>query len=242
MATHNNVKLGAYDAQIMASGITSWFPFNEETNIQTADYHFGMIATIPFTMTANGRINPLDDESEPIRFEFSGDDDIWIFIDGQLVIDLGGIHDRVGAELDFSTNTWKLVPYNEEDKYQPQYITADKALSGTIFNVKEENGVINQTLESFSSTETHELTIFYLERGEGESNCKISFNLPMKDYVSVTKKADRSYILENGNQVITSLTSSEQEQVNNISFGFTLYKRIQMIMVMYRRSCSKYKL
>lgn len=228
----SNTKLGAYEAQIMNSGITGWFPFNEETNVTNPDYHFGMTATIPFTMSQNGRINPLDEESEPIRFEFSGDDDIWIFIDGQLVLDLGGIHDRVGAELDFSTNTWKLVPYegaaasDNPDKYEPMYTTEGKALNGYIFNGQDVNGVLNQTIESFAATDIHELTIFYLERGKGESNCKIKFNFPMKDYVSVTKQANQSYTVdEGGNLVITSLTSNEQKIVDNINFGFTLYKR-----------------
>ena len=85
-----------------------WAPFNNNENDNAEgniDYNFGMRADLPFSMTANGRIKANDDNSEPITFTFAGDDDVWIFIDGKLVIDLGGIHNRIGATIDFAANT-----------------------------------------------------------------------------------------------------------------------------------------
>ena len=210
------------------------------------DYHFGMRTTIPFTMTNNGRIKPNNDESAPITFSFSGDDDVWVFIDGQLVIDLGGIHNRLDAEIDFANNTItysvsnkalanlgdaaeKLFQKDDGWTSETGTLTNSNNVSGTytvkythkLFNDDSGSGIINQTRETFAATDSHELTIFYLERGAGSSNCKIQFNLPMKDVVSVTKRATQS-ISSNG--TLSPLTAKEQATVDNIDFGFTLTK------------------
>ena len=201
---------------------TVWMPFNSTQSISgegNCDYHFGMAATIPFAMTANGKRNPNNNESEDITFSFSGDDDVWIFIDGQLVIDLGGIHNRLDATINFAENTWSISESNTSDVAVADYNGA--AISGTIFNNGDTTGTLNQTRETFAATDSHELTIFYLERGAGSSNCKIQFNLPMRDTVSVTKRATQSISAEG---TVSPLTAKEQETVNNIDFGFTLTK------------------
>lgn len=201
---------------------TVWMPFNSTRSIDgesNCDYHFGMRTTIPFTMTANGKMNPNDNESKDITFSFSGDDDVWVFIDGQLVIDLGGIHNRLDATINFAQNTWEISESNTSNV--PVADTNGEAISGTIFNAEDTNGTLNQTRETFAASDSHELTIFYLERGAGSSNCKIQFNLPMKDTVTVTKHATQSI---SSDETITPLTAKEQETVNNIDFGFTLTK------------------
>lgn len=201
---------------------TVWMPFNSTQSISgeaNCDYHFGMRTTIPFTMTANGKMNPNDDTSEHITFSFSGDDDVWIFIDGQLVIDLGGIHNRLDATINFAENTWSISESNTSTVAVADYNGA--AISGALFNDGDTTGTLNQTRETFAAKDTHELTIFYLERGAGSSNCKIQFNLPMKDVVSVTKRATQS-IADDG--TVSPLTAKEQATVDNIDFGFTLTK------------------
>lgn len=201
---------------------TVWMPFNSTQSISgeaNCDYHFGMRTTIPFTMTANGKMNPNDDKSEDITFSFSGDDDVWVFIDGQLVIDLGGIHNRLDATINFAENTWALSESNNSNAAFKDY--NDAAISGTLFNDGDTTGTLNQTRQTFAATDSHELTIFYLERGAGSSNCKIQFNLPMKDTVSVTKRATQS-ISSDG--TLSPLTEKEQATVDNIDFGFTLTK------------------
>lgn len=232
---------------------TVWAPFNDQIKftysnhaITDMDYHFGMRTTIPFTMTNNGRINPNNDESAPITFSFSGDDDVWVFIDGQLVIDLGGIHNRLDAEIDFANNTItysvsnkalanlgdaaeKLFQKDDGWTSETGTLTNSNNVSGTytvkythkLFNDDSGSGIINQTRETFAATDSHELTIFYLERGQGSSNCKIQFNLPMKDVVSVTKRATQSI---SSDDTLSPLTAKEQATVNNIDFGFTLTK------------------
>lgn len=203
---------------------TVWLPFNDTQEINgesSCDYHFGMSATIPFTMTANGKMNPNDDSSDAITFNFSGDDDVWVFIDGQLVIDLGGIHNRLDATIDFAENTWSISKPEKNTANTPVADYNDNAINGTLFNDGGSTGILNQTRESFAATHTHELTIFYLERGGGSSNCVIEFNLPMKDTVTVTKRATQS-ISSDGE--LSPLTAKEQETVDNIDFGFTLMK------------------
>lgn len=201
---------------------TVWMPFNSTQSISgegSCNYHFGMAATIPFTMTANGKMNPNDDNSDDITFRFSGDDDVWVFIDGQLVLDIGGIHNRLDATINFAENTWSLSKSNTVNVAVADHNGA--AISGKVFNDDNGTGTLNQTRETFAATDSHELTIFYLERGAGSSNCKIQFNLPMKDTVSVTKHATQS-ISSDG--AVSPLTAAEQAVVDKIDFGFTLTK------------------
>ncbi|MCD8357200.1 MAG: fibro-slime domain-containing protein [Clostridia bacterium] len=209
---------------------TVWMPFNSSQSISgesACNYHFGMAATIPFTMTANGKINPNDDDSEDITFSFSGDDDVWVFIDGQLVLDIGGIHNRLDGTINFAENTWSITAnnsttYTTTNDLGKKITDVNKAaLSGNLFNADSATGTLNQTRETFAATDSHELTIFYLERGAGSSNCKIQFNLPMKDTVSVTKRATQSISSDN---TVSPLTAAEQAVVDNIDFGFTLTK------------------
>lgn len=201
-----------------------WYPFNNTTDVKTAsaDYFFGMKATIPFTMTANGRMNANDSNSEPIVFNFAGDDDVWVFVDGVLVLDIGGVRNMLEGSIDFANNTWTIQkPTNQNGGDLGDAATPAIALSGKIFNEGNATGTLNQTRETFAATDSHELTIFYLERGAGSSNCKIQFNLPMKDTVSVTKRATQS-ISSDG--TVSPLTAAEQAVVDNIDFGFTLTK------------------
>lgn len=200
---------------------TVWMPFTDKQNINGeggCDYHFGMNATIPFTMTSDGKMKTGDPNSEDITFSFSGDDDVWIFIDGQLVLDLGGIHNRVDATLNFAENTWKLFKSDLNTYNREVSDVNDGPVSGKIFNDDTGNGKINQDRVTFAAKDSHDLTVFYLERGAGSSNCKIQFNLPMKDTVSVQKQVSEtdSAGLELSDDTLTSINARDYE--------FTLYK------------------
>lgn len=205
---------------------TVWAPYDDTTkkNIYSwgMNYHFGMSTTIPFTMTSNGKINAADDGSDDITFTFAGDDDVWVFIDGQLVIDLGGIHDELQATINFADNT---VSYS----YVGTSYTTGSCNDSTFKNDQTLFGnLISQDRTTFAATDQHELTIYYLERGEGDSNCKIEFNLPVKDSVSVTKHIGGAVSVdENGTLTTTAwdnLSTSQKAVLNNQEFTFTLYK------------------
>lgn len=192
------------------------------------DWGFGMVTSVNFQMTDNG----LDANGEPITFEFSGDDDVWVYVDDTLVLDIGGTHDAVLGTIDFSTGKVELTApaYGEE--------TSDGGKTGKIGDMATDpsmsnptEGTISQTniyevldaesLIDFASQGEHTLKIYYMERGRGRSNCLIKFNLPQRDTVSVTKEITKS---KTPNGQIDDLTDEEQALVDGLDFGFTLYK------------------
>lgn len=196
----------------------AWLPFDGRIDVQNtaANYHFGMKAVIPFTMTEDGKL--LGENGEDIIFTFAGDDDVWIFIDNTLVLDIGGIHNRLGGELNFAENTWKLTkPESNTDKNELADVK-NGDLTGKLFTDDEGVGLLNQTRASFAARDDHQLTIFYLERGEGSSNCRISFNLPVKDSVSVTKQVSTT------DSAGMPLDDEALQAAQNRDFTFTLYK------------------
>lgn len=139
-----------------------FFPFTDESDNMT-DYGFGMRMDVEFYLTEDGT----NDDNTPMEFSFSGDDDVWIFIDGQLALDLGGIHARRGGTINFKDKkvTYDDIEKNGENKGQP---TPAKECNSS----KPNTGFLNSLEEG-----THTLTMYYLERGGNESNCEIKFNL-----------------------------------------------------------------
>ena len=124
-------------------------------------YSFGMNLDAEFYMPEGGKVN-----NQAMVFDFTGDDDVWVFIDGVLVLDLGGIHQALDGSINFATGK----------------ITYDRTQS----HGNHPAGTIDQAFANagkrWDSTpyKTHHLSFFYLERGDGGSNCKIKFNLPVK--------------------------------------------------------------
>ena len=120
---------------------------------------------VNFYMTENGYVDG-DKNKKPITFEFSGDDDVWVYVDGKLVLDIGGIHNKTEGSIDFSTGDTKV----------------NGKASTNIYNILGEADTWRADTDK-----PHSLQVFYLERGEGASNCKIKFNLPQRDKIEVSK-------------------------------------------------------
>ncbi len=118
----------------------------------SGNVHFGMSLAVDFAMTEDGKYNGKD-----CKFEFMGDDDVWVYVDNKLAIDLGGIHDAESAYIDFAS---KEVVYTYHD--------------GT----KEDRVSFSELGLDVNDNTLHTLKVFYLERGAGNSNCKIKFNMP----------------------------------------------------------------
>lgn len=198
----------------------SWLPFDNGTSatMDTATYHFGMQAVIPFSMTANGKMNAADEKSADIRFDFSGDDDVWVFVDGKLVLDIGGIHNEMAGTMNFATNKWKVLKSTDNTNKDTVGDMNDQEMSGKLFNDKNGKGVLGTDRETFAATTSHTLTVFYLERGAGASNCKIRFNLPMEDSVSVKK------LVSDKDSAGSAISADTQEAINNHEFAFKLFK------------------
>lgn len=201
----------------------SWLPFDNGTSatMDTATYHFGMQAVIPFSMTANGKMNAADEKSADIRFDFSGDDDVWVFVDGKLVLDIGGIHNEMAGTMNFATNQWKVLKSTDNTNKDTVGDMNGQKMSGKLFNTDSEKGVLGTDRETFAATTSHTLTVFYLERGAGASNCKIRFNLPMEDSVSVKK------LVSDKDSAGSAISADTQEAINNHEFAFKLFKNDQ---------------
>ncbi len=198
----------------------SWLPFDEGSSatMTSATYHFGMQAVIPFSMTANGKMNAADENSDDIKFDFSGDDDVWVFVDGKLVLDIGGIHNEMAGTMNFATNKWEVLKSADNTNTDTVGDMNGQKMTGKLFNTDSETGVLGTDRKTFAATTSHTLTVFYLERGAGASNCKIKFNLPMEDSVSVKK------LVSDTDSKGDKISSDSQTNLNNHEFAFKLFK------------------
>lgn len=127
------------------------------------NHYFGLSMTSYFMQPADGKSN-----GEDMVFEFSGDDDVWVFIDGKLVGDVGGIHDRVGLSINFATGDIKV--YNTSTAGTKGQIYKQTSLQEIFGGENLENG-------TFKTGSYHTLKFYYLERGSGPSNMSLKYNL-----------------------------------------------------------------
>lgn len=164
------------------AGGYGFFPFNENTTAASGknyNYGFGTKLEIKFRLTEDGKILGNDGTEVPIIFEFAGDDDVWVFIDGKLALDVGGAHGRVEGWLDFS-----------EKKATVDHVKKSAAgIEGNGDSPKETTFTLNGAYE-----DEHTLTMFYMERGMWESNMKITFNFPDENEFAVEKQVDKSEV------------------------------------------------
>lgn len=190
---------------------SGFFPFNkcsDDTSIvSNRDLAFSVKLEIPFTMTNDGKIfNEATDMYEDMVFNFSGDDDVWVYVDDQLVLDLGGCHVELQGNIDFARN---------EVYYQ------------NIYNVETGQNEVAVNKKAFAdgmlSPGAHTLTLFYMERAGGESNLIASFNLQSGGVQANYIDIDTNKVLETesqsgavGNEVTTSAKNIE---------GYTLVKK-----------------
>lgn len=176
---HKNVNAGSNTENV--STPYGFFPFNSgSTSAQanTYNYGFGTKIEFDFRLTEAGTVIAEDNSGTevPITFEFSGDDDVWVFIDGKLALDVGGAHGVVTGKLNFQSK------------------------KATVTNVKKSQGSNVECTGDYTTDfqiegkneDTHTLTMFYMERGMWESNMKITFNFPDENQFQVEKKVDDS--------------------------------------------------
>lgn len=188
-----------------------FFPFNQYAGNHVNQYNYGYGAKLQFdfTLTDNGRIvvsyNNGEEQTVPIKFFFSGDDDVWVFIDDKLVLDVGGAHAKAQGLLEFGAdgenNT--VTSYvsnikasnnkdsNNEDSNKLYYESLDGNTKNVTFNKK--NYTFNwQSKEPITLTKNtkHTLTMYYMERGMWESNMAVAFNFPDHNELQVEKQVD----------------------------------------------------
>lgn len=208
-----------------------FFPFNENTTSKSAaryNYGYGAKLEIPFTLTSTGTVEDKYKNEIPIRFYFSGDDDVWVFIDNQLVLDIGGDHARVSGVLEFDqqgqnkdtvTSYVSKVKYNKIDSYGADECdehnpTTEKRIT---YLDKPETFYKNASVHIDNlSTGKHTLTMYYMERGMWESNMAVAFNFPDNNELQVQKEVDLTNVTDDDfkncfkNQKIFNFTIQNQ--------------------------------
>ena len=185
-------------------GKAGFFPYNKasDSNSDSLNFGFGTKIEIPFTVTANGKINGQD-----IVFEFEGDDDVWVYVDDVLAMDLGGGHENVSGKINLAKGKTEVsmvknnsVAFSSRDKTICSGITRSisslvslKTLTGSKTNLKNSLGEEIKT-KLKDTSKVHYLTVFYLERGERESNMKMKFNLPEPNNITLVNNVSASEV------------------------------------------------
>lgn len=169
-----------------SKNISGFFPFNETstaTHANTYNYGFGTKLEFKFRLTKDGKV--LDKNGNPvdIKFLFSGDDDVWVFIDGKLALDVGGAHGQVTGTIDFGGT----------DNTKTSTVSKVKASAGSSTSGTEITS--NFKLEG-SNTDEHTLVMYYMERGMWESNMRVQFNFPDENQLEVEKQVDTTDVNE----------------------------------------------
>lgn len=158
----------------------NYFPLNssdQSSDASRLNYGFGQKFDLKFRLTSDGKILGPNNERVPIEFNFSGDDDVWVFIDGQLVLDIGGDHAVVTGKIDFANKTATVS-------------SAKNSSSGGTSDGEVNKDFPEELNTNNYFTKEHTLTMFYMERGLWESNMKITFNFPQENKLTVEKEVD----------------------------------------------------
>lgn len=188
------------------NGTNGFFPFNQTVSTVGAsqyNYGFGAKLQFDFTLTEDGKVVVGKDTNGqnievPIKFFFSGDDDVWVYIDGELMLDVGGAHGKASGLLEFGAGS-TVTPYVSSNKNTDQNDTmVYKGYgSGETTKTVNYNGqpiTFNKkgTTKTLKDQSTHTLTMYYMERGMWESNMALAFNFPDHNELQVEKQVDVS--------------------------------------------------
>lgn len=210
-----------------------YFPFNETATAgraSTYNYGFGTKLQMDFTLTDDGMVETEKadgtTEKTSIKFFFSGDDDVWVFIDGQLALDVGGAHGEVSGLLEFGKADEKnnsVTAYvsrvktggtSDKDKDEKNVKSAVKTVTynGEVINFYAQG----TTLNDLDKGKKHTLTMYYMERGMWESNMAVAFNFPDNNELQVQKEVDLTNVTDDDfkncfkNQKIFNFTIQNQ--------------------------------
>lgn len=164
-----------------------FFPFDKTTATKNANkYGYGTEFDIDFYMSETGKLTAADGTQKDITFNFSGDDDVWVYVDGVLVLDLGGAHKVSSGSINFSDmkviykaavdSSDNINSRTADPKTDDKYATDEKYVTTVdLAKIFKANGA---EFNNKNSSKKHTLQMFYMERGSFDSNCSVSFNLP----------------------------------------------------------------
>lgn len=189
-----------------------YFPFNETATAgraSTYNYGFGTKLQMDFTLTDDGKVETEKadgtKEKTSIKFFFSGDDDVWVFIDGQLALDVGGAHGKVSGLLEFGEIETTEGKKNSVTAYVSKVKkggTSNSDQNGSSVKTVTYNGepisfsAKNTNLKPLDKGQKHTLTMYYMERGMWESNMAVAFNFPDNNELKVQKEVDLSNVTD----------------------------------------------
>ena len=222
------------DSSSNSQGQYGYFPFNETATphvASTYNYGFGTKLQMDFTLTDDGKVETSkteggEKERTNIKFFFSGDDDVWVFIDGQLALDVGGAHGEVSGLLEFGETDDKksnsVTAYvskvktggtsgNDQDEKNGNH-----AVKTVKYNSHDINFYAQGTTLPLDKGKKHTLTMYYMERGMWGSNMAVAFNFPDNNELQVQKEVDLTNVTDDDfkncfkNQKIFNFTIKNQ--------------------------------
>lgn len=196
---------GIYDGGDGVSNIYGLFPFNygdnsaKNNNGSTYNYGYGAKLEFKFRLTDDGKVLNSSGDKVDIKFLFSGDDDVWVYIDGKLALDVGGDHGQVTGMLDFANK--KSYVSRVKKSANNSDVSGGSSVRSITYHADGESGTENKTYDFYQQKEftldgdnsaEHTLTMYYMERGMWESNMKVAFNFPDSSELEVEKTVDKS--------------------------------------------------
>lgn len=182
----NDFKVDTYsNATVGNDKGVGFFPFDKTTATNNANkYGFGTEFDIDFYMSETGKLTAADGTQKDITFNFSGDDDVWVYVDGVLVLDLGGAHKVSSGSINFSdmkviykaaVDTSDNISARGKGTADTFATNANYVTTVDLAKIFKANGA---EFNNKNSSKKHTLQMFYMERGSFDSNCSVSFNLP----------------------------------------------------------------
>ena len=211
-----------------------YFPFNETATVgraSTYNYGFGTKLQMDFTLTDDGKVETKKADGTKgrtsIKFFFSGDDDVWVFIDGKLALDVGGAHGKVSGLLEFgkadeknnsvTAYVSKVKKGGTSDKSDKDEKNVNPAVKTVTYNGEPISFYAQgTTLNDLAKGQKHTLTMYYMERGMWGSNMAVAFNFPDNNELQVQKEVDLTNVTDDDfkncfkNQKIFNFTIQNQ--------------------------------
>lgn len=225
-------------------GDTGYFPFNsvDPSAKDNLNYGFGTQFTIPFTVTETGK----NVDGTSMTFKFTGDDDVWVYIDGALVLDMGGAHCKAEGEINFATQMATITTGTSDAKLGNQPTAGGRVAAKdngkrtvdfkNITVKKSDGNTILLADYMKESGKVHELKMYYMERGMWDSNMSISYSfVPLPSGLTLSKTLDTKDVnagLKNAVQGLDNFdfniqTRNLKDREANYSdvdnLGYTLY-------------------
>ena len=220
------------DVSSNSQGHYGYFPFNETATpgkASTYNYGFGTKLQMDFTLTDDGKVETDNfvngkKEKTSIKFFFSGDDDVWVFIDGKLALDVGGAHGEVSGLLEFGETETTDGKKNSVTAYVSKVKKGGtsnedqdkKSVKHVKYNNKDIDFYAKGTTLTFDKGQKHTLTMYYMERGMWGSNMAVAFNFPDNNELQVQKEVDLKNVTDDDfkncfkNQKIFNFTIQNQ--------------------------------